>query len=180
MDEEALLRQLRRRKPEALEQLIRQYNGYVAAIIRGILGPAYSDMDVEELVSDVFIALWNHAEALKPGHTKAYIGATARNHAKSFLRKRQILPMDLDALPPLTSGDSPEEQFLVQEQARLVREAVEQMGEPNREIFLRYYYYFQPTAQIAQALNMEPGAIRARLMRGRDALKATFWKEESL
>ena len=180
MDEELLLRQLHQRKPEALEQLIRQYNSYVAAIIRGILGADARDMDVEELVSDVFVALWKHADALKPGSAKAYIGAAARNHAKSFLRKRQVLPMDLDELPPLPGGDSPEEQVLSREQARLVREAVEQMAEPTREIFLRYYYYFQSTAQFAQALHMEPGTVRARLMRGRNALKAAFWKEESL
>ena len=124
MDEELLLRQLHQRKPEALEQLIRQYNSYVAAIIRGILGADARDMDVEELVSDVFVALWKHADALKPGSAKAYIGAAARNHAKSFLRKRQVLPMDLDELPPLPGGDSPEEHFLSREQSRLFREAV--------------------------------------------------------
>ena len=180
MQEELLLQQLRARRPEALEQLIRCYNAYVAAIIRGILGAACSEEDVEELVSDVFVAIWRHADALKPGKVKVYIGTAARNTAKSFLRKKRILPMDLDELPGLAAPGTPEEHCLAREQAELVRAAVEQMGEPNREIFLRYYYYFQTTDQIARALAMEPGAVRARLMRGRNALKAAIWKEDSL
>ena len=180
MQEELLLQQLRRQRPEALEQLIRCYNPYVAYIIRGILGTSCREEDVEELVSDVFVAIWRHADTLKPGKVKPYISATARNMAKSFLRKKQILPMDLDELPGLVAPDTPEEHYLAREQAELVRAAVEQMGEPNREIFLRYYYYFQTTDQIAKALAMEPGAIRARLMRGRNALKAAIWKEDSL
>lgn len=180
MDESAMLCQLRKQNPEGLAQLIRCYNGYAASIIRGILGTSHRQEDVEELVSDVFVAIWSHADTLKPGKVKAYIGATARNTAKSFLRKKQVLPMDLDELPGLIAPDTPEEHYLAQEQAERVRSAVEQMGEPNREIFLRYYYYFQTTDQIAKALAMEPGAVRARLMRGRNALKAAIWKEDSL
>lgn len=180
MQEELLLQQLRRQRPEALEQLIRCYNPYVASIIRGILGTSCREEDVEELVSDVFVAIWRHADTLKPGKVKPYISATARNMAKGFLRKKQILPMDLDELPGLVAPDTPEEHYLAREQAELVRAAVERMSEPNREIFLRYYYYFQTTDQIAKALAMEPGAIRARLMRGRNALKAAIWKEDSL
>lgn len=180
MDEATMLKLLRRQAPEGLTHLIRCYNGYAAAIIRGILGNGRQEEDVEELVSDVFVAIWRHADALKPGKVKAYIGTTARNMAKSFLRKKRVLPMDLDELPGLIAWDTPEARYLAQEQAELVRQAVEQMGEPNREIFLRYYYYLQPTEQIAKELNMEPGAVRARLMRGRNALKAAIWKEDTL
>lgn len=180
MDEATMLRLLRRRDPEGLAQLIRRYNGYAAAIIRGILGQGRREEDVEELVSDVFVAIWNHADSLKPGKVKSYLGTTARNMAKSFLRKKQILPMDLDEIPGLLAPDTPEEHYLAREQAEMVRQAVEQMGEPNREIFLRYYYYLQTTEQIAKDLHLEPGAIRARLMRGRNALKAAIWKEDSL
>lgn len=129
MQEELLLQQLRARRPEALEQLIRCYNAYVAAIIRGILGAACSEEDVEELVSDVFVAIWRHADALKPGKVKAYIGTAARNTAKSFLRKKRILPMDLDELPGLAAPGTPEEHCLAREQAELVRAAWEQMGD---------------------------------------------------
>lgn len=64
--------------------------------------------------------------------------------------------------------------------SRLVREAVLEMEQPDREIFLRRYYYLQSSVQIGQALNMEPGTVRIRLMRGRNVLKQKLRKEDVL
>ena len=101
LTEEKLLRGLRSRQSAALEAMIAQYNRYVATILTAVLGVNARKEDVEELSSDVFVAVWNHADALKPGKVKAYIGATARNTAKSFLRKKKHLPMDEDELTEL-------------------------------------------------------------------------------
>lgn len=178
MTEDKLLEGLKQQKPEALEALILQYNRYVAAVIAAILGTSCCREDVEELASDVFVAVWNHAEALNPGKVKAYIGVTARNTAKSFLRKQKHLPMDDDEVFVPVSGTTPEHTLLKKEQAKRVQEAVDSMGQPDREIFLRYYYYLQTSAQIGKALGMGSGAVRARLMRGRETLKRMLCKEE--
>ena len=67
LTEEKLLRGLRSRQPAALEAMIAQYNRYVATILTAVLGANAQKEDVEELSSDVFVAVWNHADALKPG-----------------------------------------------------------------------------------------------------------------
>ena len=175
MTEEKLLKGLRSRQPEALEALISQYNRYVATILTAVLGTNAKKEDVEELSSDVFVAIWKHADTLKPGKVKAYIGAAARNTAKSFLRKQKRLPMDEDELLEL-----PEHTLLKKERRKLVQEAVLCMEQPDREIFLRYYYYLQSSAEIAQAMGMGAGAVRARLMRGRNVLRNILCKEEIL
>ena len=178
MTEEKLLKGLKNHRPEALETLILQYNRYASAVIASILGPNCCREDVEELASDVFVAVWNHAETLNPGKVKAYIGVTARNAAKSFLRKQKHLPMDDDEVFAMTSGTTPEHTLLKKEQAELVQKAVDSMSQPDREIFLRYYYYFQTSEQIGKAMGMGAGAVRARLMRGRETLKRALCKEE--
>lgn len=178
LTEEKMLRHLRNQKADALEAMIQQYNSYVAAVVSAVLGDGRKLEDVEELVSDVFAAAWNHGAAIQPGKLKAYLGAIARNRAKSFLRKQRELPMDLDEIPALTDGQTPEDQLLRQEQQDLVRQAVLQMSHPDQEIFLRYYYYLQTTGEIARAMEMEPGTVRIHLMRGRNKLKQTLWKED--
>lgn len=180
MTEEKLLARLKKRDTKALERMIGQYSAYVGAVIGAVLGPSRRTEDVEELASDVFLAVWNHAADVTPGKLRPYLGAAARNTAKSFLRKQRELPMDLDELPGLAQGDTPENRMLRQEQARLVREAVLEMEQPDREIFLRRYYYLQSSVQIGQALNMEPGTVRIRLMRGRNVLKQKLRKEDVL
>ena len=66
LTEEKLLRGLRSRQSAALEAMIAQYNRYVATILTAVLGVNARKEDVEELSSDVFVAVWNHADALKP------------------------------------------------------------------------------------------------------------------
>ena len=179
MTEEKLLSRLKRGKTDALEALIDQYNGYVASIITFILGSSGTQQDVEELVSDVFLAIWNHAGALTPGKVKPYIAATARNRARSFLRSRRDLPMELDEVI-LPFEDNAEEDLLKKEEHRRVREAVLEMPAPDKEIFLRYYYYFQSTVDIARQMDMAPGTVRIHLVRGRNKLKQKFIQEEVL
>lgn len=179
MTEEKMLSRLKRGKTDALEALIDQYNGYVSSIITCILGSLGTQQDVEELVSDVFFAIWNHADALTPGKVKAYIGAAARNRARSFLRSHRDMPMDLDDLP-LSGPDDTESSLLKKEQQLLLRQAILEMPPPDREIFLRYYYYFQTTVDIARAMDMAPGTVRTHLMRGRNKLKAKLTQEDVL
>lgn len=174
MTEERWINRMKKRDVRGLEKLIQRYNSYVTAIVAAVLGAQGSREDVEELVSDVFLAIWDHADVLTPGKLQPYLGAAARNRAKSFLRRNRELPMDLDEIPALTDGQTPENRLLRQEQSRLVRESVLGMREPDREIFLRYYYYLQTSGQIAAAMGLTDSNVRVRLMRGRTALKETL------
>ena len=57
------------------------------------------------------------------------------------------------------------------ERDRRVREAVLSMTQPDQEIFLRHYYYFQSISVIAEKMEMNPSTIKTRLRRGREKLR---------
>ena len=177
MTDAPLLRRLQAGEPEALEDLMVQYSRYVYTVIANILGSAGRPPDVEELVSDTFLSIWHHAGTIRAGKLKAYLGTTARNKAKSFLRGRKELPMDLDCLELADPCGAPEEAVLQEELDRQVKRAIQKMRPKDREIFLRYYYYFQPTEQIAVQMSIPPGTVRSRLSRGRKILKNILSKE---
>ncbi len=177
MNEEHLIKRLKRKRSDALEALIMQYNNYVCTVIINVLGSGCNAEDVKELASDVFMAIWTHADSIQPGKLKAYIGTTARNRSKDFLRKRRTLEMDLEELPMLTDGQTPESELMKQERITAVRMAVLEMPQPDREIFLRHYYYLQTSAQIAAVLGMKDSTVRARLLRGRNKLRQMLMKE---
>ena len=63
-----------------------------------------------------------------------------------------------------------------QELQEIVRQEVLQMTEPDREILLRYYYYYQPIARIAQEMGMSAANVKVRLHRARNVLKTTLSK----
>ena len=170
MDERHALRGLTQRKEEALAWFIRRYAPYVNTIVFNILGEAMSVRDVEEVSSDVFLVLWNNADRVRPGKVKAYLSGVARNKARDRLRQTgRELPLEEDIL--LTADTDMEHDLEVREQARLVKQAIQNMDQPDREIFLRHYYYGQPLSRIAEEMEMNLSTVKTRLRRGRSKLK---------
>ena len=97
--ETKMLRELKKGSEDALVWFIERYNGYVCAIIHNIIGASMDRSDVEEVASDVFFALWQHADAVRAGHVQGYLAALARNKAKNKYRELgKALPLEDDLL----------------------------------------------------------------------------------
>jgi len=170
VDERRALRGLTQHNETALAWFIERYAPYVNTIVFNIIGNAMSIKDVEEVSSDVFLVLWKNAERIRPGKVKAYLSGIARNMARDRLRQAdQALPLEEDILT--SSAADMEHDVEVREQARLVNQAMLNMEYPDREIFLRHYYYCQPLSQIAEEMGINLSTIKTRLRRGRGKLK---------
>lgn len=142
----------------------------MASVIGNIAGQSLSRQDCEELCSDVFLSLWEHGGKIQPDKLKAWLGAVARNRSYSALRRRgKTLPLEEDILE--LPGPGPETLLEKREQRSRLWAAVDALGEPDREIFLRHYYWGQKTDDIARALGFTAPALRQRLKRGRDRLR---------
>ena len=61
MDERALLKRLKQKNEKALEETIQLYTAYTTTIIKEILNSKATVEDIEELVADTFISLWQSA-----------------------------------------------------------------------------------------------------------------------
>ena len=170
MTEAKTLSRMRQGDQEALGQLIARYSAYVGAIVNNILRDSMSQADVEEVTADVFFALWQNAGKVLPLHLKGYLGRIARNAALKKLREReQDLPLEEDVL--VLDGDSLFERLEQKERADAVRRAVDSLGTPDREIFLRFYYYCQTVQEIAERMSLNPSTVKSRLKRGREKLR---------
>ena len=176
MREDLILRKIRASDPEGLERLMDRYIPYVSVVVWNILGSAMSSEDAEEVVSDVFLAAWEQSGDLRPGYVKAWLGAVARNKAKTRLRQMgKTLPLEEDILE-IPDECTPEGSLETREEAKLVRQAVDSLGEPDREIFLRHYYFAQPVRRISQEMNLNESTVKTKLRRGRAKLKTTLMR----
>lgn len=177
MTEKHALTLLRKKDSSGLTYFIDHYTSYVGAVVRNVLGGRCPEQDAEEITADVFVVLWQNGDKPLPGRVKGYLASIARSRAINRLRSRGFeLTVDEDilALP----ADGPETLLLEAERRERVRRAVRAMPLPDREIFVRTYYYCESAAVIADALHMTPAAVRQRLKRGRDALRAELMKGE--
>lgn len=175
MTEQNALLLLRKQDPEALGYFIDRYTNYVGAVVWAVLGGRMSLQDAEEVTADVFVTLWKNPEKPRPGKVKAWLGAVARNKAVNKFRELgQDLPLEEDVL--FAAEEDLDLLMSRKERAEALRRALDDMGEPDREIFLRHYYYGQSGPRIAELMGLSSAAVRQRLKRGRDKLRAMFEK----
>lgn len=180
MRDETILRKIRSGDPAGLEALMDKYIPYVSVIVWNILRNAMSREDAEEIVSDVFLTAWQKAGDVLPGSLKPWLGAVARNRAKTRLRSAGWeLPLEEDVLE-IPDEDTPDARLERSEEHRLVRRAVESLPEEDREIFIRHYYYAQTVSEISREMHINESTIKTKLRRGRLRLKTMLVRWEVL
>ena len=173
MTEAKALSAMREGDQEALGWIIERYSAYVGAIVTNIIGESMSLADVEDVCSDVFLALWQNAGKILPLHLKGYLGRIARNMALKKLRQRKReLPLEDDIL--ILEEDSLFERLAEKDRVVLVRKALLSLSQEDREIFLRYYYREESVQQIAGQMGLKPNTVKTRLMRGREKLRQSL------
>lgn len=168
MNEAKALGELKRGSEKALEWFMERYSAYVGTVVYNIIGGSRSREDVEEVCSDVFVTLWTSAGKIKGAGVKSYLVSVARNKSIDLLRKSgQELPLEDDVL----IAEEPESVLSRREEAAAVRQAVLSMDWPDREIFLRHYYYCQKISDIAREMDMKEATVKTHLRRGREKLR---------
>ena len=175
MIETQMLIKLKDRSEDALEWFIHHYTPYVSTIIYNIIGSSMAIADIEEVTSDVFFAFWQHADDIQPNHVQGYLAVTARNKAKNKCREIGCnIPLEDQVI--VLNELSPERQLQQKELSMVVRKAVLDMADVDREIFLRFYFYYQNIEQISADLQMNPSTVKTKLRRGRERLKQSLSK----
>lgn len=176
MDDGKLMHRLQKGDTGALEQVIRQYTPYAGAAACRVLGASMAREDLEEVVGDVFVSLWRHAETLDSakGSLRAWIGTAAANGAKNKLRDHAFtVPLEENA----PGADSPASEVERRDDAHRLWQMVEDMGEPDATLFFRYYYEGEKLKDIARELGMNVSTVKTRLRRGRELLKSRLGDE---
>lgn len=169
VEDGTILELLIRQPEQGIRALQSLYGGLIFHIVSRILSQHPEDM--EEVAADVLVTTWKQAGNLRQqGRALApWLVVTARNRAidrwRTLVRK-DALPLNEDAAlmtdPILSDAEE------------TIGTLVKQLGEPDREIFLRRYYRLETAKEIGEALGMPPNTVNVRLARGREKLKKQY------
>jgi RNA polymerase sigma-70 factor, ECF subfamily len=175
-EEIKLMNALRSQCPSALEQLMDRYGNSVYGLVSRILAGIGQTEDMEECVSDVFLATWKRIEQYdaEKGSLRTWILLLAKYLALDARRKLLRQPGMEEFIDKVSRGQSLEETVLTKEAMVEMTAWANSLPDPDRTIFYRRYYYYESVEQIAIELKLTSKAVENRLYRLRKSLKSSL------
>lgn len=174
--EQQLAERLKRDDTEALEKIMDGFSGYVCTVIRNFSRGALSEQDIDELCADVFYSLWKHRGNLNAENgLRSYLSAIAVNAVKNRFRAMKPPCEDITELE-LADDFSVERAAEQSEMMSELHKALEALPEPDREIFVRFYFYGEKSSEIAIKTGITESSVCTKLSRTRTKLREHLMK----
>ncbi len=166
-----------------LSKLMSDYMGLVCSIVREKTSSVCDESEMEACVSDVFVDFYNTIDRYSEerGSVKAYLCVIAKHRAIDTFRKKikevgNISVDDEDTYVYIADTINIEEAYIKREQKKALLEAVNSLGEPDREIIVRKYYMGESSKTISERLSMTVTAVDTRSSRTLGKLKKYLMK----
>ncbi len=130
--------------------------------------------DVEDILHDVYIRVFEAACRQIPEQTKPFLFTTARNLLISRVRKRQVIPIeavaDLDALGIAMDSPGPDRSAIARDELRRLQNAMDRLPPRLREAVILRRVEGLSRGEIALRMNISEATVSAYLMDGMYAL----------
>jgi len=149
------------RDADALAEVYREHSHAIFGFARCIVR---STALAEDVVQDVFVRLWNHADRFEPdrGSLRSYLFTLAHGRSIDLVRSESARRHreERDA----TLADQNSEEDLAGNHA--VHAALEHLGAPEREALALAYFAGYSYRQVASMLDVPEGTIKNRIRSG--------------
>ena len=171
---------------DAWDTLFDRHYAAAGAFI-GQLSPSLTAVDVEEIAQETFLSVIRNLGTFKANSAfRTWLFRIAANKTRDFLDKLNAakrgggeIPASLDAPHPVTGASMeipattlpPDFALMNQERAFLVRECLDSLGDPCRDIIELRYFGDLSYEEIAQVANLNAKTVSSRLSRCLDALQ---------
>ncbi|MFO7871060.1 MAG: RNA polymerase sigma factor [Kiritimatiellia bacterium] len=174
-----LVEGLQRGEEGAFDEVFHRYRRLVFAYLRGKTGDRHL---AEDIVEETFIALVRNAARIDAARgVRGWLFRTARNRAVDALRQRQFETPVEDVYPAELPGKavSPAERVVAGESAQLVRKALSDLPERERDLMILRFYGGLTFRETAHVLKRPLGTVlwQARKILGK--LKAEMGRGKS-
>lgn len=196
--EAELLARCRRGEAEAWDEL---FDLHYAAATRFTfqLAPDFTREDAEEICQETFLSVIRNLDTFQgESQFQTWLFRIAANKARDYRERRNAAkrgggqsPLSLQAedpdngltLDPPSTLPTPDENLMNAEQMALLRAALDQLGEPCRQIIELRYFGDLSYEELSRTLKLHPKTVSSRLSKCLDRLedigRKTFWREKS-
>ena len=157
-----------------VEEVIKDYSNYIYTIIRNF-NLNLSTEDAEEVVLDVFLALWKNTERLDINQSMtAYIGGITKNLIKYKFRGLKISDNIEDYQEKISDFENVEEIIIENQRQKIILEELNKFKKEDKAVFIEYYYENSSIKDIGEKLKMSESKVKSKLFRVRKKLSKSL------
>lgn len=174
MTDKEILERIKENPSDGFEKLVGLYSGLVFRIVSATLIPVGTKEDAQECTSDVFVSFYKNLDRLdlEKGSVKGLLAVSAKHTAISALRKLKARNSgNLISLDENENLFSETDDYEKKERSRLVKQAIENLGELDSTIVIRRYLLGETAKEISKDLNMTHDTVAKRASRAKKKLK---------
>jgi len=173
--DEQLIVQVARGNRSAFAALYDRYSTPLYSLAVRMLA---NESEAQDLLQEVFLSVWNKASTFRAdrGSAFSWVVAQLRNRAIDRIRAKrrhgELIEANAPDLEPtgsaaLTSADH----CAISERARVVRSALEQISDDQRQVLRLAYFEGLTQVEISEKLEEPLGTVKARAQRGMARLR---------
>lgn len=165
-------------QPQAFEELIKQYQGYVFAIV---LRFTSGIDDAQDIAQEVFLQVYRSLPTFQADHLKAWIGRIAVNKAIDWKRRQNRAGREpdifrLSELDLKDQGLGLDEMIISQEQGAAIRRLCDKLPGHYKRVLTKYHFQNKSYRDIAREEGISVKTVETRLYRARKLLRRQ-WEE---
>ena len=168
--DEALVERIAKGDKRALQILYCRHNVFIYRFVLRFLS---DEASAEDVVSDVFLAVWRRAGRFEGrSQVSTWILAIAHYKALSHLRGRTTDYLDDEAAEAIEDpGDDPARMVEKNDTGALLRKCMSQLSLAQREVIDLVYYHERSMEEVADILQIPEPTVRTRMFYARKRLK---------
>jgi RNA polymerase sigma-70 factor, ECF subfamily len=126
----------------------------------------------EDLLSEVFLAVWRQAASFEGrSSVSTWLLVIARNKAVSTRRRRTNAELDEESASNVPdTADDPEGALLKKNRAELMRQSIARLSPEHREVIDLVYYHGKTVTEVAEIVGINAATVKTRMFYARKKL----------
>jgi RNA polymerase sigma-70 factor (ECF subfamily) len=164
--DETLLGLVAQGDKDAMRALFARHNVRVFRFLLRLVG---NDATAEDLLNEVFIEVWRHADRFQArSQVSTWILAIARFKALASLRRRSLDELDDETYEAIADpADDPEIAMQKTERSALLQDCLKQLSIAHREVVDLVYYHEQSIEEVAEIIGVPQSTVKTRVFYAR-------------
>ena len=160
-----------------VEEMVNLYSSYIYTMLKNCIS---NSEDIEELISDVFMAIWCNYKNLEPDmKIKPYLIGITKNMIKKKYRELSNNVSFYDISDFCNSAEALANVSDVAEESeksRIILKTLNELKYEEKQTFIMFYYNSKKVKEIAEVLGISKSKVKTTLHRVRKKLKAELRK----